>query len=98
MREKGYGNLCIIECLLKNLLKSWALSVRYALFCLILCFLIYLFKEFPLPPLLPIPSHSCHSLSSSLSSPKSSQGFLPCGKFKFLPLPSRSRKVSIQTD
>ena len=26
-----------------------------------------------------------HSLSSSLSIPKSSQGFLPCGKFKFLP-------------
>ena len=49
-------------------------------------------------PLLPTPSHSPHSLSSSLSIPKSSQGFLPCGKFKFLPPPSRSRKVSIQTD
>ena len=32
------------------------------------------------------------------SIPKSSQGFLQCGKFKFLPPPSRSRKVSIQTD
>ena len=29
---------------------------------------------------------------------KGSQGFLPCGKFKFLPPPSRSRKVSIQTE
>ena len=35
---------------------------------------------------------------SFLSSTKSSQEFLPCGKFKFLPPPSRSRKVSIQTD
>ncbi|KAK7796649.1 hypothetical protein U0070_003742 [Myodes glareolus] len=26
-------------------------------------------------------------------SPKSSQGFLPCGKSKFLPPPSRSRKI-----
>ena len=51
--------------------------------------------KFPFPPLLPTPSHSP---PSSLSIPKSSQGFLPCGKFKFLPRPSRSRKVSIQTD
>ena len=36
--------------------------------------------------------------SSSLSIPKSSQGFQPCGKFKILPTPSRSRKVSNQTD
>ena len=48
-------------------------------------------------PLFPTPSHS-PSLSSSLFVPKGSQNFLPCGKFKFLPPPSRSRKVSIQTD
>ncbi|KAK7828619.1 hypothetical protein U0070_007143 [Myodes glareolus] len=52
---------------------------------------------FPLPPLLPIPSRSSHSLSSSLIIPKSSQGFLYCGESKFLPPPSGSRKVSIQT-
>ncbi|KAK7800737.1 hypothetical protein U0070_014910 [Myodes glareolus] len=52
---------------------------------------------FPLPPLLPIPSHCPHSLSSSLTIPKSSQGFLSCGESKFLPPPSGSRKVSIQT-
>ena len=46
----------------------------------------------------PSSHHSHYSLSSSLSIPKSSQGFLPCGKFRFLPPPSRSRKVSIQTD
>ena len=68
------------------------------LFFLILFSLIYLFKEFPLPPLLPIPSRSPYSISSYLTIPKSSQGFLPCGKSKFLPPPSRSRKVSIQTD
>ncbi|KAK7794974.1 hypothetical protein U0070_013466 [Myodes glareolus] len=45
-----------------------------------------------------VPSHSPYSLSSSLFSPKSSQGFLPLGKFKFLPTPSRSRKVNIQSD
>ena len=45
-----------------------------------------------------MPSHSPYSLSSSLSNPKSSQGFPPCVKFKVLPAPSRSRKVSIQTD
>ncbi|KAK7829273.1 hypothetical protein U0070_012744 [Myodes glareolus] len=49
--------------------------------------------KFPLPPLLPIPSRSPHSLSSSLTIPKSSQGFLPCGTSKFLPPPSRSRKI-----
>ena len=38
------------------------------------------------------------SPSSSLSIPKSSQGFQPCGKSKFRAPPSRSRKVSIQTD
>ena len=32
-----------------------------------------------------------------LSSPKRSQGALPCGKSKALPAPSRSIKVSIQT-
>ena len=53
---------------------------------------------FPFPPLLPTPSRSPDSLSSSLSIPKSSQGFLPCGKFKFLPPPARSRKVSFRTD
>ena len=36
--------------------------------------------------------------SPSLTSPKSSQGSLPCGKSKVLPPPSRSRKVSIQTN
>ena len=60
--------------------------------------LIYLFIKISTSSPLSIPSHSPHSLSSSLSSPKSSQGFLLCGKFKFLPPPSRSRKVSIQTD
>ena len=49
-------------------------------------------------PLFPTTSHSPHTLSSSLFVPKGSQGFLPCGKFKFLPPPSRSWKVSIQTD
>ena len=48
----------------------------------------------PPPNTLPLPP----SPSSSLSIPKSSQGFQPCGKFKLLPPPSRSRKVSIQTD
>ncbi|KAK7818172.1 hypothetical protein U0070_009560 [Myodes glareolus] len=33
-----------------------------------------------------------------MKNPKSSQDFLPCGKSKFLPSPSRSRKVSIKTD
>ena len=49
-------------------------------------------------PLFPTPSHSPHSLSSSLLVPKGSQGFLSCGKFTFFLPPSRSRKVSIQTD
>ena len=48
----------------------------------------------PPPNILPLPP----SPSSSLSIPKSSQGFQPCGKFKFLSPPARSRKVSIQTD
>ena len=48
----------------------------------------------PPPNTLSLPS----SPSSSLSIPKSSQGFQPCGKFKFLPTPSRSLKVSIRTD
>ena len=46
----------------------------------------------PLPPLPPLPLHLPHH-----SPEQSSQGFLPCGKSKFLPPPSRSRKVSIQT-
>ena len=37
-------------------------------------------------------------LPPSLSSPKSSQGFLPHGKSKVLPSPSRSIKVSIQAN
>ena len=46
-----------------------------------------------MPPFfLPLPT------SPSLFSPKSSQGSLPCGKSKVLPLPSRYIKVSIQTN
>ena len=54
------------------------------------------FISAPPPNTLPLPPPP--SPSSSLSIPKSSQGFQPCGKFKFLPTPSRSLKVSIRTD
>ncbi|KAK7802237.1 hypothetical protein U0070_025449 [Myodes glareolus] len=54
--------------------------------------------EFILVGLTAEPHFPCPPFILFLVIPKSSQGFLPCGKFKFLTPPSRSRKVNIQTD
>ena len=60
--------------------------------------LVFIFLNYESFHFCPSTQHPPIPPSSSLYIPKSSQDFQPCGKFKFLPPPSRSWKVSIRTE